>query len=281
MSTQSKSRSALILTNVISICLTICITFFATRHFLYKKENLRSQILAQYQLDPSCGLCPQSFCTGNCYPPKCDLIPPLPLEYANLLVSNYRCNHWRSINSFCPTMKNRGDTVDSRTAWFNLDSIKDFINAVETQTCYENQNNNSFKLGIRIYFGEYPKDTSYLFTHGVPSEYSGFHTLVLIPTYYDNVLKQNVDFEPRKPIVIGAPINFDSTGLVGVTGLIPSLDITAENHAGLAPPPGICDQYWNNTGALFMSYVDHADGYGQPPGVNNPKPHCPESTLTP
>lgn len=72
------------------------------------------------------------------------------------------------------------DSVDSRSVWFSLDSLKTFICTIEKYN--EGLVKKSDSLGIRFYFGVYSD------THNI---YPGKHTLILVPT------RSKVDFDPR------------------------------------------------------------------------------------
>ncbi len=116
------------------------------------------------------------------------------------------------------------------------------------------------KLGIRVYYAEYPTTKSELDAYSdgetpMDEKYAGLHTLLMVPTY-DETPDKHVDFDPDNNANTQCPTYsvFDTT-YVG-TDL---LALAAQNHGGLAPPPYLCDGYWYLTGALFMQYVDIKD----------------------
>lgn len=205
----------------------------------------------------------RSCCVGNCYSANCDTSVRFPFALADSMVRNYRINHWKYINANCPQFNNpktngisqdSSDALnDARTAWESLDTLKKFIHTIETLTCSNNPNSNPYpQLGIRFYYAEYPMDTNYLKKNNVPTQYAGFHTLLMIPTYNNGTY--DLDFDPSIAIS-GFSFNIDTST---ITALIPS--VSAANHMGLAPPPPLCDIYWTE-GPSFMQFVDILDGF--------------------
>lgn len=88
--------------------------------------------------------------------------------------------------------------LDARNIWFDLKILKNFIALIESSACKANCDT-SKKLGIRIYYAKYPdssKFSSFPDLTEVPKEYGNHHTVFMIPTFYDNALKMNVDFDP-------------------------------------------------------------------------------------
>lgn len=195
-------------------------------------------------IDNTCTACPNS-----------QLPSAVPMSYFKSLISNYRNNHWSTINAH---LNNRSSQVDSRSVWFDLNQLKGFIHAIETNVAAKCQGNHCDKqLGIRIYYGEYDNTTN--------RTYSGYHTLVMVPTMRNedttkyNTPEEHVDFDYRyltncKPQCLSAVTP-------ELMALLPSITMGAMNHGGIIPPPDrIC------TGARFMDLVDHLDGI---------KPLCP------
>lgn len=174
------------------------------------------------------------------------------INYFKSLVSNYRANHWNTINS---NLNNRSGQVDSRSVWFDLNELKGFINAIETSVANKCDGKHCDKqLGIRIYFGEYDNTTN--------ANYSGYHTLIMVPTIKNsdprkiNTPEENLDFDYRY-LNTCKPKCPDSL-TTELMALLPSLgnaDMGAMNHGGIIPPPDrVC------TGARFMDLVDYLDG---------------------
>ena len=138
---------------------------------------------------------------------------------------------------------------DTKSVWFSLDRLKNFIWHIEEQNCANGCNDS---LGLRIYFAKYPDLTApaqaeFLDLIGVPKAYSNHHTLFMVPTY-KNEKMENVDFFPggktcrltfeQSPTVtrnLGGDINITvhpPTGYIFLTGTAED----AQNHGGLIPP---------------------------------------------
>jgi hypothetical protein len=187
-------------------------------------------------------------CETFCYNFKEVPFPGLSYKAAQILAANYKQNHYQTIN-------NGLNITDSRSVWFSLQTIKTFIYQIESSSC-KNRCNSTVEdsLGVRFYFGEYPANVASdpLFT-GVPNNYSGLHTLFMMPTYKDPVLG-NVDFDPiynakfnkgncspqtLKNYVVTQKLNETSRLMQAtsymVTAAIPDAD-GSQNHGPLCPP---------------------------------------------
>jgi len=215
------------------------------------------------------------------------------------MIDRYRQHHWEAINQYCPSIYNQNSTdpnnpnlytpadpnnavrVDARSAWFSLETLKAFINTIETRTCANTAPNCMPALGVRIYYAEYPTDATELQTYApengtIDPTYAGMHTLLMIPTY--DAGANHIDFDPDQ-MVAGNPCPatsiFDS-GSAMISGSITAL--AAQNHGGLAPPPfyygggmSTGQGYWNG-GAYFMRYVDVFKRSGPGSIPNNTQP---------
>jgi hypothetical protein len=134
---------------------------------------------------------------------------------AKKLVNNYKQNHWAIINN-SPDFTN---IQDSRSVWFDIGYLRKFLSELPEETD-----------GIRIYFGEYSDDVIQEIlqnpdlAQAIPniSQYSGLHTLVMIPTMPD-VDGVSYDFNMTDP-----NCNPDFSNPHG---------LIAENHGTLQPPP--------------------------------------------
>lgn len=137
---------------------------------------------------------------------------------------------------------------DTRSVWFSLDRLKNFIWHIEKQNCDSGCNET---LGLRIYYAKYPDfkkpnpDQRLLGLIGLPPEYSNHHTLFMVPTY-QNEKGDNVDFSPGV-----CRAGFDKTPLIEIKGgtdlnlkthrIDPQIFLMgtapdAQNHGGLIPP---------------------------------------------
>jgi hypothetical protein len=116
------------------------------------------------------------------------------------MLLKYKNDIWKQRNI------NGGLEKEARSVWFSLAKLKAFIKDIETNSgtrCV----NDTFSLGIRIYFANYPDSTtirskgynSYFENHKLPAEYQNHHTVVLVPTIYNQADSFYYDFDPRKP----------------------------------------------------------------------------------
>jgi hypothetical protein len=139
---------------------------------------------------------------------------------------------------------------DSKSVWFSLDRLKNFIWHIENQNC-ENPNHCTDSLGLRIYFGRYPD----LYHHqsvteeglnNVPKEYSFRHTLFMVPTYKDENTGIYRDFYPggkdcRTALNLLPTHIFAEQIITDITPYIFLFDVSgptgdSQNHGGLIPP---------------------------------------------
>lgn len=139
-----------------------------------------------------------------------------------------------------------GDNVDSRSIWFNLDTLKKFIWYVET-TSKANGLNNMNKLGVRFYYGRYPEQSTwslYPEMATVPTQFEKLHTAFLIPTYFNTTTNYNVDFDPNymtsgNPNDIKTLLNGKQRTLLTTLRTMGEPDASGDmrqNHGDLIPP---------------------------------------------
>ncbi len=227
-----------------------------------KKILLTTNVLTAMALIVTlCTACPPkpvpSEISNTCKPCKmssADSYKRLPAPYIIDLMANYRNQQWNWISSNPSFPTTASSMRDSRSVWFSLDKLKDFIANIEssvesntTEGCVGNHCDR--KLGIRIYFGTYGS------SHYPPtSMYYGKHTLVMIPTYQNanqfGTPSENLDFDPKYMDafgILGSPVDTAS-----ITALIPTLDLDGMNHGTIIPPPDMAC-----TGARFMHWVDN------------------------
>ncbi len=136
---------------------------------------------------------------------------------------------------------------DARSIWFDLTKMKKFIGFIESFACAQ-KCTDSMRFGIRMYYSKYPADAQTLKSIGVPAEYANMHTLFMVPTFWDAVKGENIDFDPKGKIENCKPGPIDSIkGVVyGYTARITGDGSDAENHGGLRPPP-------DNTGTFAQT----------------------------
>lgn len=94
------------------------------------------------------------------------------------------------------------DTLDARSAWFSLETLKEFIYNIEKASCCSTK----LELGVRIYYAQYPNflmpsytsnttlinDLSTVATDHIA--YTLNHTVFMVPTY--NFANKHIDFDP-------------------------------------------------------------------------------------
>ena len=137
---------------------------------------------------------------------------------------------------------------DSKSIWFSLDRLKNFIWQIEKQNC---DSGCPDSLGLRIYFGRYPnlkgyKDGRDSGLANVKVDYSGRLTLFMVPTYWNSARSVYYDFLPLEnncKAALSTPsgrigefdywnrsrfiLLFDMSGPTGGD---------SQNHGGLIPP---------------------------------------------
>ncbi len=86
------------------------------------------------------------------------------------------------------------DTLDGRAAWFDLQTLKDYIASIENEVGKLKCDTN-IKLGIKIYYGKYPSNADNdAGLKDVDERDFNRHTVFMVPTFFDG--KQNVAFTP-------------------------------------------------------------------------------------
>jgi hypothetical protein len=178
---------------------------------------------------------------------------PLSADYVTKLISDYRNHHWSTINSNYISSTFGDDKMDSRSVWFDLNTLKSFINTIEVKTSATCGDHCAKHLGLRMYFGEYDASNAPL------PEYVGLHTLLMVPTMRNpdatalNTPSENVDFDPSH-LAKCTPVAYDSSWQKIMVLAPTSLDMM--NHGTLIPPPDLI----HCTGATLMHYIDVQDG---------------------
>jgi hypothetical protein len=135
--------------------------------------------------------------------------------------------------------------LDARSAWFNLNVFKKFIQMVEDTVCESGCK--GLELGIRFYYAKYPSASGLISRDdlkSVRSDYANHHTLFMVPAYYDRARDKYIDFDPGK-LKNGctpAPFDYSDSTTTALIMMVPlnnslTLDGSVQNHGGLAPPP--------------------------------------------
>lgn len=191
-------------------------------------------------------------------------------ELAKLLVANYTSGHLAYINTAFGWDPNAGSpTGDARTTWFDFDTLMNFMTTLQTSAAALCGITDTSKLGVRLYFGEYPAAsdqvawTEILDEMNMPvgersayiSTHAQKHTLILVPTYLtqnSNGDPINNDFDPTN--AGNTPGNIVSMAQVCQEGQNGGLALM-QNHGAACPPPfPVNDTYLNVTGAYFLDF---------------------------
>jgi hypothetical protein len=155
------------------------------------------------------------------------------LADANIMTDKYVSERQRIINSHPDLIRLYGAGFeDTRNVWYSLPALKAFIARIESDAA---KNNSTVDVdGLRIYLGVYPEKTEHEseFFRTVKDSYRNHLTLFMIPTYYDSISKQSIDFDPA---------NFNSTKpasqMKSLADPEPGNDTRITfNHGTLCPP---------------------------------------------
>jgi uncharacterized protein YxeA len=169
------------------------------------------------------------------------------------MIRNYHNNQYNAINASSFGFNgNIPSTIsikkDSRAAFFNIDTLKRLIYYIEKASEKFSPANRQ-NLGINIYFASYTALTQ-MQKHGY--DYTNRHTLIFIPSIFDNSTKTARDFDLKHSlsgINVIDPKYIDSAflnnpGITSIFGLMPlgdpivgSNNMSSQNHGTLIPPP--------------------------------------------
>jgi hypothetical protein len=169
------------------------------------------------------------------------------------LVTRYKLECQPLLTSIMP---NSNRTMDARSIVFPIEQLKKMIWEIEHQIEHID---NDRELGLRMYYAKYPdiaaikldpNNALHKDLHNLPDDYSFRHTLVIVPTY-KNEMGKDIDFDPWQANQTGvlAPM---STNLDDE--LIRNSDpMSAQmNHGNLSPPPFLAtDRDNRNDGLSF------------------------------
>jgi hypothetical protein len=139
-------------------------------------------------------------CNNFCYNYSNVPFQGLTVNAARKMSENYQSMYQARIGNV-PQFDSNNKIVmannESKSVWFPIDTLKNFIYQIEKSVCNLNCNLiNKNKLGVRIYFAKYPSTTDSDFPT-LPQPYYNSKTLFMVPTYFDNTISGNVDFDPR------------------------------------------------------------------------------------
>lgn len=152
------------------------------------------------------------------------------------------------------------NSTDAYSAWFSLDDLKYFLWTIETKVCQNScMKLTSDKLGVRIYYGRYVKNSELLTSNSQLAGFHNLHTVFMIPTFdslnngminhYDFALDSTLMTKSCTPIAL-PPVEVtidDESGKITWefrsniqlgTYLLPLPD--GKNHGNLCPPLTNC-----------------------------------------
>jgi hypothetical protein len=138
------------------------------------------------------------------------------------LVDNYRNNQLSYIN------QNLG-IDDAHSIWFDIETVKKFIEQIEYQARLIDPSCPDKNLGIRFYYAAYPQTP----TDPIPEDYALRHTLVMIPTKKEDDGSGemlNYDFNPFE-----SDSETDKDTALALTAGI-NRSALAQNHGDIIPP---------------------------------------------
>jgi len=145
---------------------------------------------------------------------------------------------------------NGSKDADATSIWFSLNTLKNFIKRIEDSVGKQPY---SESMGVRFYYAKYPAIDEMQRNTGIRdmSIYANYHTIFMVPTYFDTLTRDDVDFnihnigpDKSKPLPYYRakdPVVGQYGILVGTKFRYVAVDKTryakAANHGGLAPPP--------------------------------------------
>ncbi len=136
--------------------------------------------------------------------------------------------------------------VDSRVVFFSLDTLKRLIYYTEKASKQFSQQDKQ-NLGLNVYFASYP-DNMKMEIGGY--DYTNRHTLIFIPSIFDNNSKIARDFDLKKSlsgINVSSPSYLDSAFFANpaTNSIIAMAKVAADPQA---PPPGAMNDQNHGTG---------------------------------
>lgn len=162
-------------------------------------------------------------CKLFCYDYSSQPLPGLAAKTAIDMADNYAAIYQIRNTSgglvFDSNNKRQMDFRETKSVWFSLESMKRFIYHFEKNACQLNCKDIDKKaLGVRFYFAKYPdqgsvanqianNDTTFKFlTRPNMAGYYGRKTLFMVPTYWDNTIRTDKDFDPQWSVQKGKSV---------------------------------------------------------------------------
>ena len=156
----------------------------------------------------------------------------IPIADIKLMVGNYKTERQEVINNSEVLKKLYGSNInDTRSIWFSIDQLKQFIKELEDGE--KNSNTNTKLDGLRVYLTVYPKKTEgeseYL--KSIPDDYRNHLSMIFVPTYIDSLSKSKVEFDSDW---FGNPTGGQS--IQALSAKVGAETTSAYNHGALCPP---------------------------------------------
>ncbi len=180
----------------------------------------------------------------------------LNVDLIHTMIDTYKNQQWSYSNANNPM----GDPgwVDAQSVWFDLETLKKFLFALEKQVELTDNSVAPSKLGVRIYYATYPgrkeieayPELNKFLIDNNNLDYVNRHTVVMIPTIQDES-GNNFDFNPmdsttynfnmwekenyRKGDSNTIPNSTPQT-ILAVGGTYDNRKVASRNHGTLTPP---------------------------------------------
>lgn len=183
------------------------------------------------------------------------------------MIRNYHQNQYAAINSSSSTgqklvyfPQNPNVSQDSRAVFFSLDTLKRLIYFIEKASAQFSQQDKD-NLGINIYFASYPKSMG-MVKHNY--DYTNRHTLVMIPSVFDNTRTMARDFDLTRNLSGANPFTpsyIDSAFLSNPANLyIPGAAVHRSSQT-VTPSPNTMNSQNHGTGTPPPYSLDPTTGF--------------------
>ncbi len=169
-------------------------------------------------------------------------------------IINYAANNAPAIPeiNLSSYRRNSNDAfIDSRAITFPIDTIKKYICSIERQIESTPSLQEYTLSGLRFYYIVYDESSEYVQKEIIPHkpDYENCHSLLIVPTVYDEERATHIDFEPnlfasKRRIDQGlleenTPLQF----LHLKTDASTRAALRVQNKGSICPPPKPCDGY--------------------------------------
>ncbi|WP_231462867.1 MULTISPECIES: hypothetical protein [unclassified Pedobacter] len=162
----------------------------------------------------------------------------MPQKAIQLMVDNYRNIQLELIN------KTLGIN-DAHSVWFDLKTLKKFIQDIENESKRVKQDISDDSLGLRFYYAAYPKADNWdIFgkNNNIPKESAEKHTLIMIPTLKMKSVDGYLDFDfnplDERTYSPDRATQGQSMRMMKISddGETQAMQVMAQNHGQTIPP---------------------------------------------